>query len=350
MITPREIAQNLSDEQIIQLVASLGGDEYIDKTDYFIFKTICHNENPEDASFKLYYYKKDKRFHCYTDCASSFDIFDLYKKRYEVLGIETSFRDIVNKILSGSGLELSENTVDKYKSEYDKYGINDIIIQYKKYNKNLLKIFSDIAPEDWLSEGISEESLKKYDIKYSINQNKIIIPHYDIEGNLIGIRGRALNEEDIIYGKYCPIKIGKNIYSHPLMFNLYGLNLVKDNVKEMKTAIIVEGEKSCLLYDSYFDKNICVACCGSSLHKFQIDLLIKQGARKILLAFDKEGENYKEQEIYFNKLNNLCKRYKNYCQMGFIYDNGNLLHLKDSPLDRGPEIFKKLVKRSVWIN
>ena len=35
--------------------------------------------------------------------------------------------------------------------------------------------------------------------------------------------------------------------------------------------------------------------------------------------------------------------------MGFIYDSQNLLKLKESPFDRGPEIFKNLMKKGVWI-
>lgn len=86
--------------------------------------------------------------------------------------------------------------------------------------------------------------MKLYNIRYSILQNKIIIPHYDVDNNLIGIRGRALNEEDLVYGKYMPIQIENKIYSHPLMFNLYGLNIVKNNIKRLKTAIIAESEKA----------------------------------------------------------------------------------------------------------
>lgn len=97
------------------------------------------------------------------------------------------------------------------------------------------------------------------------------------------------------------------------------------------------------------NKNICVACCGSSFHKYQLDLLIKSGAEKVLIAFDKEGENQKEKEKYFLKLRNICNKYKNFCQMGFIYDSSNLLELKDSPFDKGPEIAKKLINQGVWI-
>ena len=51
-----------------------------EKGDILIFPTICHNSNIEEASMKLYYYDNTKLFHCYTECQSSFDIYELVKK------------------------------------------------------------------------------------------------------------------------------------------------------------------------------------------------------------------------------------------------------------------------------
>lgn len=96
--------------------------------------------------------------------------------------------------------------------------------------------------------------------------------------------------------------------------------------------------------------NICVAACGSSVHEYQINLLIAAGARKILLAFDKEGQTPEEEIKYYNKLHDICNRYKNKVQMGYIRDMDNLLNLKDSPTDKGKETFLKLYWRNtVWL-
>ena len=48
-INLKELNDSLTPEKIIQLVTELGSDEYIDKGDYIIFKTICHN-------LKIYYF------------------------------------------------------------------------------------------------------------------------------------------------------------------------------------------------------------------------------------------------------------------------------------------------------
>ena len=214
----------------------------------------------------------------------------------------------------------------------------------------ILNPFIFYPTQEWLSDGISEEVMKLYNIRYSINENKIIIPHYNYKGNLVGIRGRALNEDS--EAKYMPIISNGNIYKHPLAYNLYGLNMVAGNIKRIGMAIIAEGEKSVLQYDTMFGHhdNICVATCGSSLHDYQINLLICAGARRILLAYDKEGATKKEAENYYSKLRHICNNYKNKIQMGFIQDMDNLLELKDSPTDKGREIFLKLYwKNTVWL-
>jgi hypothetical protein len=97
------------------------------------------------------------------------------------------------------------------------------------------------------------------------------------------------------------------------------------------------------------DKNIVVAACGSTFHKYQLDLLIKCGAERVLIAFDKEGKTWEEKEKYFAKLKGICEKYKNYCTMGFVYDNSNLLKLKQSPFDCGPEVATKLISKGVWL-
>lgn len=65
--------------------------------------------------------------------------------------------------------------------------------------------------------------------------------------------------------------------------------------------------------------------------------------REIVICFDKE--ELEGEDKYFNKLYSLCKKYTNYCTVSFIYDRNNLLKLKESPTDKGEEVFKELLKR-----
>jgi hypothetical protein len=191
--------------------------------------------------------------------------------------------------------------------------------------------------------------MEKYNIRYSISQNKIIIPHYNAEGGLVGIRGRALNKQDIeAFGKYMPVQIEGKWYSHPLSLNLYGLNWNKDNIKRNGVCYICESEKACMQIESFSGDNCAVACCGSNINKYQIDLLMRYCApREIVVCFDNEEK--KDEDKYFQKLWNMCSKYKNYCSMSFIYDRQGISKLKDSPSDNGEKIFSQLLKERVKV-
>lgn len=347
----KDLINNLSNEEIISIMTELGADRYQETKDAIVFPTICHNIDASEASMKLYYYPKTKTFHCYTDCGSTFNIVEMMKKRFELLKIEYNFfQDIVLRI-GGAARKLNvDGFYTPYESIYD-IESHEIQVNIPVLRKGLLNPFVFYPTVDWLNDGISEEVMKHYNILYSISENKIIIPHYNVDGDLIGIRGRSLNEEDIKYGKYMPVMIEGKMYAHPLGYNLYGLNLVKDNIKKYKMAIVAEGEKSPMQYETMFgrDKNIVIAACGSSFHKYQLDLLIACGAERVLIAGDKEGETWEEKDKYYNKLKGICERYKNYCTMGFTWDRENLLDLKNSPFDRGPEVAQKLISKGVWI-
>lgn len=355
MVDLKELEERLEPEDIIEILEELGVNDYIEKDDCIIFPTLCHHEDPNEGKKKLYYYKDNHKFVCYTDCGCSFDIFGLFRRRYDLLQIPYHFyKDIVLKVVNQTGFELSENFdfVRKYKSDLDKFRPKEINVDLKEVDNKLLNLYSFYPTSEWLRDNISIEAMKHFNILYSIEENKIIIPHYNYDGKLIGIRGRALNENEIkTYGKYMPVLIGETIYSHPLNFNLYGLNLTKNNIKRVGLAIVSEGEKSVLQYETMFGKNnnICVAACGSILSNYQIDLLLRAEARKVLIAFDREGETYKDHEKHFQKLKNFCLRYKNKCKMGFIFDTQNLLNLKESPFDRGKETFLQLYKGAIWL-
>lgn len=353
MINLKEAKNNLSQEKLLSIMKELGAEDFQETSEALIFSTICHNVHPEDGSHKLYYYKKNKMFHCYTQCSCSFDIYELIKRRYEMLNIQYDFfKDIVLKVADKNSFGMEDSLVETYESDYDKYKRKEPVVDLQEIKASILNIFIEFYTPEWEQNGISIEAMKTFNILYSVPQNKIIIPHYDKDNRLIGIRGRALNPEDIKVGKYMPIQIADKIYNHPLGYNLYGLNLNKENIRKKKMGIIFEAEKSVLQYETMFgrENNIAVAVCGSNITNYQFQLLRQAGAERILIAFDKEGQTWKEKEKHHEKIKKLCKRNSNNCLMGYLYDKPNLLNLKDSPTDRGKEIFQRLYREgAVWI-
>lgn len=345
----QKIINELQDKDVINLLLNLGADRYKETEDAIIFPTICHNADPSEASMKLYYYKNTKLFYCYT-ADGGMSIFKLLEHIYQTREIEFEwYNDIYLPILNCTvtkgvqGFKSSRPELLKNKFERRKRKI-----ELPSYQEGVLDVFVKEYPSQWLEEGISKNAMDKFNIKFSISQNKIIIPHYDIDDRLVGIRGRALNSWEVEnIGKYMPVQIEQTWYKHPLSLNLYGLNKTKDNIKKNRKVFIFEAEKSVLQFDSFNQENCAVAVCGSSLNKFQLDILMRNcSPDDFIICFDKENEN---DETYFNKLWRMCEKYHNYGNFSFLYDREGLLNLKDSPSDKGEEIFNKLLDRRVIV-
>lgn len=346
----KDIIDNLQPSSVIELMKRLGADRYKDEGGHIVFPTICHNEDSSEASMKLYFYKNYKQFVCFTECGTM-SIFKFLKHYYETRDIEYDWvSDVYNVILDCSNFNPNMGfSTPRYKSLRDKFGQERKEKQLPEYNAGALDTFIKRYPPEWLNDGISREAMDKYDIRYSISQNKIVIPHRDADGRLVGIRGRALNEWEIEnVGKYMPIKLEQTWYKHPLSMNLYGLYENKDIIKKQKIVYVFESEKSCLQFESFNMPHCAVAVCGSQFNKYQLNLLLKHCApTEVVICFDKEEEQ--GQTKYFDKLYALCKKYTQYCQFSFIYDRLGLLDMKESPSDRGEETFKKLLEKRVKV-
>lgn len=345
-----EIISNLDTDSVIHLMTELGADRYDDRGDFVIFPTICHNLESSEASMKLYFYKKNKMFVCYTECGSM-SIFKFLRTYYEERQIEYDwYQDIYEVICNCSSFKQKEGFIKPvYKSLKERYSVARKEVQLPEYSPNVLDCFIKHYPPEWLNDGISKLAMDKFNISYSISQNKIIIPHYDIDGRLVGIRGRALNEWEVEnVGKYAPIRIENTWYKHPLSMNLYGLNVNRKNIRAHGLCFLFESEKAVMQMENFHLPNCSAAVCGSNFNKYQLNILMKTCApHEIILCFDKE--ELPGEDKYFNKLWNICQKYKNYCNFSFVYDREGLLDLKDSPTDKGEEIFIKLIGKRVIV-
>lgn len=359
------IKENLTNEQIEELLIEWNG-EPERRGNIIVSKTICHC----GQSHKLYYYPNTTLFKCYTDCSETFDIYQLTQKvmsREQPKLREDSdwnLPEAIDYIARRFGYspnnyqqETQSEILDDLKL-FDKYDrIKDINIasqevELKEYNNSILKNLPQPVIVPWLEEGITKEIMKEANICYDPKNQGIVIPHYDINNRLVGIRERTLIKEQAEkYGKYMPAKIGQQMYNHPLSFNLYNLNHSKDNIQRMGKAFIFEGEKSCLLYRSYFgeENDLSVAICGSSFINYQAWLLINQGAKEIIICLDKQFQEPGDSEFkkLIRNLKNIHKKYGQFVTISYCFDKNNLLDYKDSPIDKSKEVFLKLYKNRV---
>ena len=74
-------------------------------------------------------------------------------------------------------------------------------------------------------------------------------------------------------------------------------------------------------------------------------------SNEIVVALDKEYEDWRDSKAkkYREKLEKLCKKYKNQATFSYIWDYDNLLEEKDSPFDKGKEVFEELYRNRVRV-
>lgn len=359
------IAQ-ISEEDILKLLADYGAVPFRIKPEEIWFKTICHGGD----SHKLCYFRKDKSFYCYTNCGSM----NLVNFIAHVLNIDYSMaysfleRRFCRYIIGADTEKVSpiENyeQINRYLSYREiKQDFNG---KLPEYDDKILKYFDKKTfYEGWLLEGISFEAMEKYEISWYPYEKYIIIPHRDIEGRLVGIRRRSLQEKDS-KNKYTPLMmpgVGKiEEYAHSLGMNLYGAYYTQQAIKNSKKAIVVEGEKSVLKGETYYgDHNILIATCGFSLSSFQLKMLLGLGVQEIILGFDKDFEidqryvnkntsEYQKYYAYVNKIFNIASKITPFASVSVLWDKNGILKQKDSPIDEGKECFERLMAERVYLN
>lgn len=329
-------------------------------------KTICHQLPEQTDKLKLYYYEANQMFYCYSGgCAEpSFDIFDLIIKVYAIqkkreLGLNDAVRllayrfGIIEYLVEEEKSRLEDWDVLGRYARIKEIEIKNYDIQLKEYDRIILSRFNyNVRIEPWLKEHIPQEILNEAQIGFYAGADQITIPHFDKDNRFIGLRGRALSTEEAEqFGKYKPLKINNILYSHPLGMNLYNLNRTKDNIQKIGKAIIVESEKSALQIRGYLgvENDISVACCGSSISAYQMNMLLEAGAKEVIVAFDRDfltlgDEDCRKVEKHLTAIN---QKFKNDVLVSFMFDNKNLLGFKDSPSDCGRDTFLQLFKERV---
>ena len=355
------IKNSLTIDQVQQFLIELDGEPELGN-DIIVSKTICHGGH----SHKLYYYDNTKLFRCYTDCGGdAFDIFELVRKvKSRELNDEWELPQAIEYVARYFGFAPSDTNfpdmvaIDDWKVLAELDRIKDIDkttrkAEIKFYDGSFLKNLPTPVFEPWIKEGISIEAMNNAQLCFNPKTQGIIIPHFDIDGNLIGIRERTTVLDNEIYGKYRPALINKIMYRHPLSFNLYNLNNSKEHIKDFGIAIVFESEKSPLLYQSYFgiENDISVAVCGFNILSYQMELLRTAGAKEVVIAFDKQFQNIGDEEWkkLKDKYYKIHEKFGDDIQISYIFDFEGLLNYKDSPIDQGPEIFMELFKERIMI-
>lgn len=340
----QKVKDRITDLDVYEVLEYLGGEPEM-RGGTIVSKTISHGGD----SKKLFYYSNTQLFIDYTNGSDRFDIFELVSRV-----LNTNLTDAIWFVVSF--LRLEGDFSDSIKSDwtdFDRYGAIDTVNTYEPVCvptllPTIISHYPKVIVQSWVEEHIDPSIQDRFDIRFNPVDGSILIPHCDIDGNIIGIRKRALIKDDVELGKYRPAVIGGELRNHPLAFNLYGVDKAKDAIRESKMAIVVESEKSVLQSHSYGLEQT-VACCGSSISIYQMHELLSLGATEMVIGFDHDFTDLdgKEAKQVANRLAKLNEKISPYMRVSFLWDKKNRLGYKDSPFDKGKDIFMELWKDRV---
>lgn len=188
----------------------------------------------------------------------------------------------------------------------------------RKYTKDSNKLLA------WTNEGISQEALDRFEVRYDEFSNRIVYPIRNMNGDIVNIGGRTLDPDwkEKELRKYC------YFFQWGTMNTIYGAYENMSEILKKREVIIFEGCKSVLLADSWGIKNT-AAILTSHLNPSQLKILVKIGCR-VVFALDKDVDITKDKNI---------QKLRRYVNVEYVCDRQNLLMSKDSPVDRGKDVF-----------
>jgi len=344
----KDLRMKLTPDEIIATLERVGVEPVEENETEIIYQTVCHNES--GGSPKLYYYKNEKIFKCYTQCGSMFDIFELLKKIKKLRGQSMSLPEAIAMTGVENNDMVDQEILDdlayfRKLSKANEFVDHDDTIKLEILNSNILNAFefNKEKLQSWIDEGIGEDALERFNIKYDSHLDAIIIPNLDHEGNLIGIRGRFLAAT--AKAKYMPIRFNGKILSHPTGKFLYGFHENHNVIAEKRIAVIFEGEKSVLKMETmYPGNNVALSTSGKKITLDQLNALLKMNISEVVLAYDKEYQTPDERKAKIVEYDKIISVLKPYFEISMLIDFGNKIKYKDSPIDSGKEVFEDLMR------
>lgn len=353
--------------------------------------TLCHNGTHHNAAFD----PETHKITCFSECNTTTMIHTWVCK---VLGTTNpnEGREFIEKWIDEAEIDLSDvipgasggtktyhvfdpdKKVDMVKG-IDPKILADLYSQFDTTTETLSRLKWHL-PKVRGGDEIPLQQLSDFQVAYYPKRGTIILPHHNINGEIVGLYERSFAptkdemEKIFQYGKhewidnkeiwkaihyapkskYMPLwkekkYRDKNIekdytWSFPNSCNLYGLHKAKEAIRESGKAIIFEGAKSVMLAHAY-GYPFAVASHTFGAHENHISMLIQAGAKEIVLAFDKQYQKPegREWDTYEKRTQGLADRVGRFVKVSRICDrDGAFLGYKDAPIDNGKAAFETL--------
>ncbi len=301
MVIPEEIIEKVKEQNDIIDVISETVKLKRSGRNYFGLCPFHHEKTP---SFSV---SSDKQIYKCFGCGEAGNVITFVMKHRNL-----SYVEAIKFLADRANIAIEE---DKDKKGYDKRNIlYKINVEAAKYFFNNLNK-SKMAKEYFIKRGISETTIRRFGLGYSLNswdsllkflkakgfspkqvseaglsiaknkggfydrfRNRVMFPVFDHRGRVIGFGGRVLDDSK---PKYLNSPETMIFYKGT---NLYGLNFAIKSNNNDRTFIIVEGYMDCISLHQHGITNV-VASLGTALTVNQARLL-KRYADKVIISYD----------------------------------------------------------------
>ena len=270
-----------------------------------------------------------------TDFSSSFngDIFELI-----IFHTNVTYADIVSKCYEMFNIEDVDNeNFDGLDLDLDMKP-KEVLIPI--YDKSELDNYENVWNMKFVEDNIMPKTQEMFHIGYDYRSRRITIPWRTVQGELLGVMGRAYYD-DYNNFKYFPLLKFKKHHS------LYGIYENKKYI-ENNRVYIGESEKFVLQLNTIGTHNA-LALGGNSIDNYRLSLLEKLNVKEIVFCFD-EGLQI---DVQKRALKITKKYFGDKVKIGIMFDGHNKYlpkNSKCSPTDLGKQIWDNMVEHCIrWV-
>jgi DNA primase len=199
---------------------------------------------------------------------------------------------------------------------------------------NVFSWFVQYPHKNFLDDGISIKTQIEFGVMFDQDTQRVVFPIHNRNGELISIKGRYVGTDKYILDEIKYLYL----YNFDKMIELFNLHRALPYIKKTGEVIVFESEKSCMKAWQCGFKNT-VAICGNEISPVQA-FLLRQLEANIIFAFDNDMD-----------LDHVVKQSKQIKtrKCFYIKDELGLLNEKDSPIDKGEEIWRRLYNESIKV-
>lgn len=253
---------------------------------------------------------------------------DAVKYLHNILGLELTPYKKEEKKEKPDPLAVFENAINRHRAIVD-------VAEIQAIKEEAINDYVPLLYIDWLREGIMPWAAKKFGLAYSYKYHRVVIPiRYWLDGTLVGFNQRTTveNYEELGIRKYFLTA------SYRKSLNLYGLWENREEIKDKKTVVICESEKSVLKRYSRND-GTCVALQGKKLSDEQRRIIIGLNVNEVIIALDND--------VPIEEVRHICEQFYHIRNVSYVKDRWNLLGDKDAPADAENKVYNFLIKHRV---